>query len=304
MIGRRKILFLPGLFTIALVGCSSPQTLHVENPELDTIKRQFIKSHQQIARKYESENALNQARREWKIIDAIQLPETSLAPIEIARLERVAALRIKQHLEAAHTAEMKSDYKTAQLEFLKALALQPDNARAVNGLKSMVGRRSYANLALAPEVSDAIDNPVDVYIDPDVYAENGKVNSKFVSKIGGKSLQLPGNETVYKNLQKTEINGSANNIQRGLAHLSRKEYKHAVQYFLIAQKKGEESQEIVDEYLEKAYQALAKQHYNKGVIAFRAGLYDKAVKQFEQALDFVPDHQKAHFYLSSAKALQ
>lgn len=298
MTAVRKTLSLSGLFAIAVSGCSSPAIYSPENPNLNTVKSEFIKSHEQIARKYESDGALNEAWREWKIIDAIRAPETSPARVEIVRLERMMALRFKDHLDAALMAEGKADYKTAETEFLKALALKPDNTQAVSKLKSMVSRRSYAKLALVPHVSDAIENKADVY------SETDKGNSNSAAKTGSTPLPLPSGKSVYQNEQKLEIKGGANNFQRGLTHLSRKEYKQALHYLLIAQKKSEKSQEIIDIYLLKTRQTLAKQHYDQGVTAFRAELYDKAVEEFEQALEYVPDHQKARFYHSSAKALQ
>ena len=168
----------------------------------------------------------------------------------------------------------------------------------------MVSRRSYAKLAVAPHVSDAIENEVDVYLGSDVRSETDKGNSNSAAKTGSNSLPLPSGKSVYQNEQKLEINGIANNFQRGLTHLSSEEYEQALHYLLIAQKKSEKSPEIIDIYLLKTRQALANQHYDQGVTAFRAELYDKAVEEFEQALEYVPDHQKARFYHSSAKALQ
>ena len=298
MTAIRKTLSLSGLFAIVVSGCSSPAMNSSEYSNLNTVKSEFIKTHEQIARKYESDGALNEAWREWKIIDAIRAPETSPARVEIVRLERMMALRFKDHLDAALMAEGKADYKTAETEFLKALALKPDNTQAVSKLKSMVSRRSYAKLALVPHVSDAIENKADVY------SETDKGNSNSAAKTGSTPLPLPSGKSVYQNEQKLEIKGGANNFERGLTHLSRKEYKQALHYLLIAQKKSEKSQEIIDIYLLKTRQTLAKQHYDQGVTAFRAELYDKAVEEFEQALEYVPDHQKARFYHSSAKALQ
>jgi tetratricopeptide (TPR) repeat protein len=304
MTAMRKTLSLSGLFAIAVSGCSSPAMYSSEYSNLNTVKSEFIKTHEQNARKYESDGALNEAWREWKIIDAIRASETFPVRVEIVRLERMMALRVKDHLDAALMAEEKADYKTAETEFLKALALKPDNTQAVSKLKSMVSRRSYAKLALAPHVSDAIENGADVYLGPDVRSETDKGNSNSAAKTGSNPLPLPSGKSVYQNEQELEIKGETNNFQRGLTHLSRKEYKQALHYLLIAQKKSEKSQEIIDIYLLKTRQTLAKQHYDQGVTAFRAELYDEAVEEFEQALEYVPDHHKARFYHSSAKALQ
>lgn len=304
MTGLRNIHSLPGLFAIALCGCSSPAINFSAFPELNTINNTFVKTHQQTALKYESEGALNEARREWKIIDAIRGPESSRAHFEIVRLERMVALRVKQHFNAALLAEGKADYKTAQIEFLKALALKPDNVHVVSKLKSMVGRRSYANLALAPLVSDAVENKVDIYIGSNAYSENDEGNSNSATEKGSIPLPLPSKKPVNKSMRKFDIKEGANNIQRGQAHLMRKEYKLALHYFLITEKKAEVSQEIVNKYLAETRQALAKQHYDQGVILFRAQKYDKAAENFEQALNYVPNHQKARFYLLSTKALQ
>ena len=304
MSGRSHTLFLPALFVTFLSGCtSSPEKLY-DYLDLNALNKKFVKTHEQMARKYEAEGALNDARREWQLIAAVQQPEVSLAQNEISRLERKAALRVKEHLTAARRAERRADYKAARLELLKALALEPDNVSAIKKIKALEVGRSYATLALVPRVSDIVESEVEVYTAPHVHTWNDNNGSSL--SVEGKARNarvMLSKEQTKKSVRKSRAKGGENNFQRGVTHFSRKEYKLALQYFLIARNKDEGEREILDDYLVRTRQALASQHYNQGVVAFRAARYDQAVDEFEQALEYAPEHKKARFYHSSAKAL-
>jgi tetratricopeptide (TPR) repeat protein len=59
----------------------------------------------------------------------------------------------------------------------------------------------------------------------------------------------------------------------------------------------------IDAQIAKLRSLLAEQHYERGVAAFRAARYRDAIGEFNQALQYQPDHHKARIYRSSAEAL-
>ncbi|MCP5014894.1 MAG: hypothetical protein GY938_06360, partial [Ketobacter sp.] len=233
-----------------LSGCNSSPAKLYDYLDLNALNKEFVKTHEQMARKYEAEGALSEARREWQLVAAVQQPEASSAQVEIARLERKATVRVKEHLTAARRAERRADYKTARLELLKALALEPDNVSAIKKLKELEARRSYAGLALVPRVSDIVESEVDVYTAPHIDAWNdSKGSSATVGDKDPTARILSSKEQTKKSVRKSRAKGVENSYQRGLTHFSRKEYKYALQYFLIARRKDEGEQESLDKYL-------------------------------------------------------
>lgn len=306
MIDRRITLSLPALLTFFLCGCSSSPTKFSEYSNLDNLSQKFVEIHMRLARKHEADGAVNEALREWQLIDAVMQPNSSSARVEIARLEQKVSTRVQKHIQAAHGAERRGDYTTARMELLKALALKPYETRAIKKLKELEKRRSYTSLALLPIESEVIENEADHYTSSSISSRIDDHRDRISASLSKKSNSRAVSDKAQSNkeVRKYETTGINNSFQRGLAHWSRKEYKHALQYFLIARRKDEGKQKLVDKFLARTRRALAKQHYEQGVIAFRAARYDQAVNEFEQALEYAPEHKKARLYHSSAKTLQ
>lgn len=237
------------------------------------------------------------------MIDAAMGGGSSSARAEAARLGRAAKSRAKKHLKSAKAAKKRSDFRRAELELLKVLALKPDDAEAIKMLKTLERRRSYASLAAAPRVSDIVQNEVDVYTTPSMQSKNHKGSNRMRNGGGTVTRSPPGNRKMSKTIARSsQVSGT--NFRRGLTHLSRDEYELALKSFVSAEKHGEGPAEDLDRYLAETRELLADQHYKQGVVAFRAAHYDRAVSEFALALEYSPGHQKARFYHSSAKTLQ
>lgn len=298
-----RSMLLTGLISASLCGCNSSA---VKAPDglLGGTRSEFVQTREQRAREYEAAGALFEAKREWQMIDAAT-SGSSRARVEAERLGRAADLRAKRHFSFARAAKKRSDFKSAELELLKVLALKPDDAGAIKMLKQLEHRLSYARLAATPRVSDVVESEVDVYTAPSNRPENDRddIESTQDSGSSAQSTRISGSPKK-KNDRKKKTAQGGNSVRLGLAHLSRREYELALEYFVTARENGEGSPEAVQRYLSETRKSLADQHYKQGVLAFRAAQYDQAVEEFEQALEYAPGHKKARFYYSSAKTLQ
>ena len=295
-----KLLALCIALVTVLSGCSSTPNGYADEIALRKIKRDFVTNHERLARSYEADNALNEARREWQLIHALA-PQRSDTRLEISRLDKEINKRFGVHREAALAAEKRADYEEAVLEWLKSLALQPDNSQAIRKLQNLEGRRAYAGIVSEPRVSDVVAREVDVYTAPSVRsggapAEPKTVPEQLADEPLSASIEHPGAERV-----KADEN---NRFRRGMSHYSRKEYEAALKFFLQAQQAGEEPREQVERRIAETRRMLADWHYQQGIVAFRSARYGQAVDQFEQALHYVPGHHKARFYRSSAQELR
>lgn len=298
-----RSIILVGLTAVALYGCNSSQVKVPDGLTLNTTRSDFIRTSEKKAREYEVAGALREAQREWLIIDAAMGGGSSSARAEAARLGRAAKARAKRHLKSAKAAKKRSDFRRAKLELLKVLALKPDDAEAIKMLKTLERRRSYASLAAAPRVSDIVQNEVDVYTAPSMQSKNHKGGIGMRNSGRPVARSSPANRGKSKTAARSpKVSGT--NFRRGLTHLSRNEYELALKFFVVAEKHGEGPAEDLDKYLAETRKLLADQHYNQGVVAFRAAHYDRAVNEFALALEYSPGHRKARFYHSSAKTLQ
>lgn len=231
-------------------------------------KWDFVREHEQLARSYESDGSLQPALQEWLIVSAV-MPEALEPQTEIARLESLIAERVTRHQQAAKAALAKSDYAGAQLQLLKVLALQPDNPEAIGELRKLEARRAYNRLARAPRVS-------------------GKAIRTY---------KAPTEQAMGKAAEK-------GNLQLALRHLSNAQYEAALERFILARKLEEASDGLLEEYITNTRNTLAEQRYDKGVTAFRAARYKRAVAEFKMSLKYNPGHQKARLYLETASELQ
>jgi tetratricopeptide (TPR) repeat protein len=231
-------------------------------------KWDFVREHEQLARSYESDGSFQHALQEWLIISAV-IPDALEPQTEIGRLERVITERVTRYLQAAKAALARSDYAGAQLQLLKVLALQPDNQEAIGKLRKLEARRAYNRLAHAPKVSRKV---IRTYKAP---------TEQPMGKAGEKS-----------------------NLKQALLHLSNEQYEAALERFILARKLEEASDNVLEEYIINTRNTLAEQHYDKGVIAFRATRYSQAVVEFKMSLKYNLGHQKARLYLETASELQ
>jgi hypothetical protein len=247
---------------LCLAGCTAtlPRTLMT--------KRDFVRQHEQRARRHESDGSLQSALQEWLIVSAV-IPEATEPQSEITRLEKSIDEGVAICQQAAKAAVVKSDYAGARLQLLKALALQPENQEAIAELRKLEARHVYARLADAPKVSG---NAIGAY-------------------------NAPPEQQVGKG-------GERGNLRLALLYLSKEKYEAALQSFILARKHGEAADEVLDEYINKIRDSLAEQHYDKGVIAFRAARYKQAVAEFKMSLKYKPGYEKARLYLETASELQ
>ncbi|MGD8930983.1 MAG: tetratricopeptide repeat protein, partial [Chromatiales bacterium] len=182
----------------------------------------------------------------------------------------------------------------AQLIYLKALAIQPDNQDVIQKLKKLEARIGYARLASAPRVSGtAVHTGYDPTGIPNTKAMIGIEDQKPAKSSG----QIDAHPSP---------NGSkgTTNLDAGLIKLREKQYAAALDHFILAKKLKEASDEVIQKHIADTRTLLAEQHYEKGVSAFRMANYELAVTEFNKALEYDPQNQKVRLYLSSAREMQ
>ncbi len=294
MIGWRWMIPL-GIAALQLGGCTS---LPSGSWAAAGAKQAFVIEHSKMARSYESSGSFALALREWLVISAVA-PEAAEPGAEIERLEGAIASRVEKKLRKGKSALGKDRYADAELQFLKTLALQPDNADAIRELKALEGRRAFAKLAAVPKVST---EAVQAYRAPPTEPGNGAGDDAAELADGG-ALGVPGANEETKKAPATGRPAAEGNLRLALQDLSKHQYEAALQRFTLARKHGEASDEVLDRYIADTRKILAERHYDEGVSAFRAARYDQAIVEFSKALEYAPGHQKAKLYLTSAREL-
>ena len=282
--GWRSVFF--GAVLVLIAGCQSAPT-RLDNPlAYNSIKQRLVEKHQAHAREFETKGALREARREWQLVDALSFRDSD-ARSQIERLGREIDRRFAQHLAAAKQAVGKRQKQ--------ALALKPDNARAISLMRSNEAQLEYAGLDREPTVARGDVSEADVYLAAhDRTGQGGGIRKPTAVPLSsGVGAGQPGAGSEVEGLMK-----------QGLKHLSRKEYQAALTIFERARVPGDEQDSRLLSYIAQARRGLAERHYELGVAAFRAARYAEAVAEFELVLQHVPDHHKARFYLSSAQSLQ
>ena len=294
MIARRWLVTL-GILASQFAGCAATPPVEIEEWQIASSRHAFMAQREEVARQHESSGALRLALQDWSAIGAVA-PEDPQPRAQIERLQKAITAKVAKHRRAAATARSRGDYAGAKQHYLKILALQPDNRDAIARLRKLEVNAGYGRLASAPKISDA---PVQAYELPQ------KSAAKTATGVAAES-ERPVQITVVQpppSAAKTG-DGKAENLKLARRYLSEKNYDAALVHFLRAQKNQEGPEKEVERQIVRVRSVLAEQHYDRGVSAFRAANYDRAVTEFKKALEYDPQHQKARLYLSSASEMQ
>lgn len=285
---------LLGVAILPFIGCSSVPSSYTEDWSSVEAKRVFVTERKELARGYESNESLQTALQEWFVISAV-IPENSEPRTEIDRLEKEILKRVKRHREAAKSALAKKNYQRAKLHYLKILALQPDNQDVIRELKQLEAKLSYARLTRTPKITNKL---VQGYAAP---------SAQVTSKVAGDNPNRPPGEVSDGQAHKASTVESyrrKDNLRLALGSLSKQEYQVALEYFIRARKLGEAPASLLEKYITDTRYILAERHYDQGVAVFRAARYEQAIKEFQKALKYNPDHRKARLYLGNADEMR
>ena len=279
---------------MSLLGCQSvPSGLDDAFPAAG-LKQRLIDLHRQQARRLEAQGALLEAQREWQLVHALS-PTDSDAEDQIRRLGDAIDQQFAHHLAGAERALARSQGGPARSHLLRALALKPDDARAIDLIRRHEAQLAYARLDAAPSVARGAVSEEEVYLaDHDRAGRNeGQRESTAAASLGAGGRGADnGNRSDEERLK------------QGLRHLSRGEYQRALEAFERIQAAAGNQDPRLEQYIAETHRALADHHYGLGVAAFRAARYADAAEQFRLVLEHAPDNHKARYYLSSAESLQ
>lgn len=101
-------------------------------------------SHRQLATQFAQRGDLAAAAREWHIVTLLD-PDDEAARAELAATRTAIRQRVREHLQAAGAAERGGDADRATAAWLKALALDPENAEATKALRE-IDRKKLARI--------------------------------------------------------------------------------------------------------------------------------------------------------------
>jgi tetratricopeptide (TPR) repeat protein len=283
-------IFLVWIAIFQLLGCSTVSTVGVDQ---GSERAAFVKKHAALARDYESSGALHLALQEWLAVSAV-LPGAPDPDKEIKRLRKSISAKVAIYERLADISIAKSDYDTAQLKYLKALAVQPDNQGVIQRLKKLDAKIGYAGLASIPRASGTAP-----------HADYEPTRSPNTKVMIGIEEQKPATSSgqIITHPSPNDSEGTAN-LDIGLKKLREKQYAAALDHFMLAKKLKETSDEVINKHIAAARKLIAEQHYAKGVSAFRMASYELAVTEFKKALEYDPQNQKARLYLGSAREMQ
>ena len=209
-------------------GCrSSPARL--ENPlAFDSVRQQFIDRHQRQARRFEVKGALREAKREWQLVHALSSAGND-AGAQLERLDRKIDRQFTKRLAAAERAIARRQGRAARTHLLQALALKPDDNRAIALMRSNEAQLEYAGLDREPTVARGEVSEADVYLAAHDRPGQGKRKRQPAAASSSKAAGA-------------ESGGAASGvdarIKQGLKHLSREQYENALAIFERAQGAG------------------------------------------------------------------
>jgi tetratricopeptide (TPR) repeat protein len=295
MMARRFALPL-SIAAFSLSGCSTHIPMLIDFRGTGSAQA-AAEEHQRFAANYEAQGQWADALREWRIAHALE--PSAQRPVEQAqRLEAQIAKSAQRHYRAAAAAKAAGNARAARLAALRALALKPDHAKAMDLLRSLESNAVRTRLAAAPKTSK---RPLEPYSlesgDPDGrVAPVPTVTLRAAYPEKSTRGQVPGTVKTGR--------GEPTNLRLGLDALSRDELRKALGYFRAAKQRQEASQDVLEKHLKETRRALADRHYSAGVAKFRASRYGDAAVEFKRALEYDPGHSKAKLYLSSATKLQ
>ena len=142
---KQIIIFIS--FLIFLNACTNSRIASQANMPVDYIN---IQHRIDVANQLFKQHAYYESLVQWKILRSIQ-PDNPQYKNRIRVLQALIKRRLRNHLNNAELALNKKDSKTAEWEFLKVLALDPNHAIAIKEIKHIEAERAESKQARKTE---------------------------------------------------------------------------------------------------------------------------------------------------------
>ena len=295
-------------------GAAAPAPVVRPSPHDERV-RQSIARHQQLAREYRQSGDLAAAAIQWQLVTLLA-PGDSNARQELAATRAEIHRRVQESLTAGVAFARASDFEKAAEQYLKALALEPDNAEAAAQLRDIEKRRATrtqagraaqaaaasngqrANVASTRPAATAPMMPAPDIVDAELPIELFKAGDTA----GGlrdmkRYVEANPNDKAARNRMGTLVYDRG----RDLEAQGQREQAYAMYEQALALR-GEPGLGW-NLRIGALRKTLADAYYEKGVQVAKSNIAD-AIKDWETSLRYDPQNAKASARLKEAKAVQ
>lgn len=265
----------------------------------------FVSAKQRRARALEANGRLAEALMEWRYVSAVA-PGDDAARRKILRLKRVIGERAAAYLRRADAAWRKNRKREARLFYLKVLALDGTNRRALRRLRELERaivlagqmRKDEAALAeyrakaaprSAPKTSGSAPQKKMATV---LRSRNHrKASAPVKQRPADPKVDSPTQRLLRARIAKAREIQASGDIRRALKDLE------AVSEMPGAKEAG------VDDMVRRMRKKIAAQLYAEGLKQMNSNL-DRAVELLTESLNFDPRHLGAHRRLAQAKRMR
>jgi tetratricopeptide (TPR) repeat protein len=299
---------------LLLAGCASappaplPQPSKVVAEPGPTDLQRAIERRRAIARQFEQERALAAAAVQWQVV-LLLAPNDREATERLGRLRKSIAAIVRDELAAGRNALRRGDIDQAQQALLQVLAVDGDNAEAIAELREIdrqralqraaarVARAGVAHHAAADgrgrrrsseERDYDLEEVLDLLRAGDATAALTALRQDAAADGQNRVQRQRIAEALYSQAQQRERQGEA----AAAADL----YSEAIRTHPAAPRDWLRKYDSF-----KRHRADAE--YDLGVRAMATDI-NAAIKHFEAALHYVPDHARAQLRLDAARRMQ
>lgn len=304
--------FLPCLITLsvaalALGGCITlDQPKPTVAPAKDVALDRFVSARRASARKLESGGRVAAALVEWRYV-AAAVPNDGTAPREIARLERIVDTRSSAYLRRADAAWRKNQRRKARILYLKVLALDRDNRRALRRLRAferatvLAGQARKDEGALAEYRARLSRRPAAKSVRS---ASTARASAGFEPNANRKARKRANQRRETSRKGRTGAHGQMR-TKIALAQQSRRngDLRGALKHLDAVAGLPDAENAGVIKMAAGLRKEIAARLYANGLKQMNLNL-DRAVELFTEALQFDPKHHGAHRRLAQAKNMR
>jgi tetratricopeptide (TPR) repeat protein len=278
------------LFAVLLAACATPEPPPAARAAtLPTPQDALEASYRERALAASKDRRWAEALMNWELL-ALLRPGVPEYRSQIAETQRRIGEVSAEALRAGDAARRRGDADSAQTQYLRVLAVDPDNVEAMQALRELDRervRRAYFNRAprnvAAPNARNGAAQPLPG-------AEVGVVLHRQGDHLGAiqaltRHLQAHPNDEGAKELL------ADSNFHVGAAYAQQNKLEDALLYYERARTLGYRDTSALTAVLRQTRKALADEYVKQGDVA--ASDRRKAVALWEQALKVDPTHAEA-----------
>ena len=311
------------LITCALMAClagcasapsSSPPTSDrpvIEVPAAAKEVERAIERHRVAAQRLEQAQEPAKAATQWQIV-ALLAPNDRQAAERLSATRASVAKNVSEGLAAGRDALRKGQVEQAQDSLLRVLAFEPNNEEAANGLREIDRQRAMrrgaerAARVRIDELASAASNRTPTVRKPSEAGEFDIEQSLELLRAGNSAVAIPELRRYWAaNLRDKAVreriaiamHAHAQQLERqGASAAAVNSYAEAIN--MHASPPRDWSAQLT-----QLKNRLAQQEYEQGVRQMANNL-NAAIRHFEAALRYAPEHTQALLRLDSARKMQ